>query len=175
METINNFFQTTDIYSITDNFVKSIGNDWLLITSGTPEKFNTMTASWGAVGVLWSKPVGICFIRPTRYTFDFINKDQIFTLSFFTEKEHSILQYCGSKSGRNVDKIAQTGLIPLQTNSGGIAFKQSRLCIECSKVYYDDLKPSNFILSGTDQQNYPLKDYHRMFIGEIVNVYKKTI
>jgi len=174
MEPINNYFIKKDIRTVSDNFVKIIGDEWLLITCGTSDKFNTMTASWGALGVLWNKPVAICFIRPTRFTYSFANSNNMFTLSFFTEKERQILQYCGSKSGKDVNKIDETGLIPLRTEAGAISFKQSRMCHECQKIYYDDLKPQNFLLPEIDGRNYPLKDYHRMFIGEIVNVYLKN-
>jgi flavin reductase (DIM6/NTAB) family NADH-FMN oxidoreductase RutF len=174
MEHINNYFSKKDIRTIPDNFVKMIGDEWLLITCGTSDNFNTMTASWGALGVLWNKSVAICFIRPTRFTYGFANSNHLFTLSFFTENERNILQYCGSKSGKDVDKVAQTGLIPLKTEADSISFKQSRMCLECQKIYFDDLKPENFILPDTDRRNYPLKDYHRMFIGEIVNVYLKN-
>jgi flavin reductase (DIM6/NTAB) family NADH-FMN oxidoreductase RutF len=173
MEHINKSFRQIAATDVTDNFFKTINKDWMLITAGTPEKFNTMTASWGAVGILWNKEIAIAFIRPTRYTYDFANNNDIFTLSFFTEKERSILQYCGAKSGRDVDKIKATGLIPLQTDPAGITFAQSRLTLVCRKIYYDDLKPENFLLPETDRQNYPKKDYHRMFIGEILNVYVK--
>lgn len=173
METINTFFKKIEVTEITDNFFKAIKDDWMLITAGNPDKFNTMTASWGAVGVLWNKTIAICFIRPTRYTYSFVNENDIFTLSFFSDKERSILQYCGTKSGRDVDKIAKTGLIPLITTSEGISFQQARFSLECRKIYFDDLKPGNFLLPDTDKKNYPQKDYHRMFIGEILTAYSK--
>lgn len=173
MELIHSSFKKITVIDITDNFFKIIDKDWMLITAGTPENFNTMTASWGAMGILWNKPIAIAFIRPTRYTYDFANENEFFTLSFFTEKERKILQFCGSKSGRDVDKIAQTGLIPVKTDPDGISFEQSRLVLVCRKIYFDDLKPGNFLLPDTDQRNYPLKDYHRMFIGEITTAYNK--
>lgn len=173
MDQMNNLFKKIGPEEITDNFFQAINKEWMLITAGSFEKFNTMTASWGTIGILWNKPIAICFIRPSRYTYGFVNESKIFTLSFFTEKERSILQLCGTKSGKNVDKITETGLVPLKTDLGGITYKRSRLCLECNKIYYDDLKPANFILPDTDKINYPLKDYHRMFIGEIMNVYIK--
>jgi flavin reductase (DIM6/NTAB) family NADH-FMN oxidoreductase RutF len=174
METINNSFKKITPTEITDNFFKTINDEWMLITAGTQEKFNTMTASWGAVGILWNKKVAIAFVRPTRHTYKFMNENDTFTFSFFTDKERSILQYCGSKSGRDVDKVAKTGLIPIRTEPHGISFQQSRLVLVCRKIYYDDLKPSNFLLPETERQNYPLKDYHRMFISEIQNAYIKV-
>jgi flavin reductase (DIM6/NTAB) family NADH-FMN oxidoreductase RutF len=175
MDKIDHSFRKTEPHQLTDNFFRCIGDEWMLITAGTPDKFNTMTASWGAMGILWNKPVAVCFIRPTRYTFGFANESDIFTLSFFTEQEQDILSYCGSHSGRNTNKLAGTGLKPVLTSAGGITFQQARLCIECRKIYYDDLKPGQFLLPDIDMQNYPKKDYHRMFIGEITACYLKSI
>ncbi|GAF94493.1 unnamed protein product, partial [marine sediment metagenome] len=99
MQNIDVVFTKIEPELLTDNFIHVIGNEWLLITAGNTEKFNTMTASWGAVGVFWNKPVAICFIRPTRYTFNFVNTHDVFTLSFFTENERDILNFCGTQSG----------------------------------------------------------------------------
>jgi flavin reductase (DIM6/NTAB) family NADH-FMN oxidoreductase RutF len=173
MQNIDEVFQKTDPRHLTDNFIKVIGDEWMLITAGTPDKFNTMTASWGTIGMFWNKPVAICFIRPTRYTFEFAANNECFTLSFFTEQERDILNFCGTRSGKNIDKIASSGLRPLKTPNNNIGYEQSRLCIECKKVYYDDLDPDHFLMHDADKKIYPKKDYHRMFIGEIVNCYSK--
>ncbi len=173
MNTVNQLFKKIEPTSIEDNFINIIGEKWMLITAGTPEKFNTMTASWGAMGVLWNKSVAICFIRPTRHTFNFANNHEIFTLSFLDEKDRRILNYCGSHSGKNVNKIEATGLKPLITENLGIIFEQSRLSIECRKIYFDDLRPDHFLDLWIDRDNYPKKDYHRFFIGEIVGTYQK--
>ena len=174
MQKIEKIFQKIEAENLSDNFIKAIGNDWMLITAGTPENFNTMTASWGTVGVLWNKPTAICFIRPTRYTFEFANNSEIYTLSFFTDNERDVLNYCGTKSGRDVDKISATGLQPLITENSGIGYEQSRLCIECRKIYFDDLKPENFLMPDTDKKFYPKKDYHRIYFGEIINCYSQV-
>jgi flavin reductase (DIM6/NTAB) family NADH-FMN oxidoreductase RutF len=173
MKPTDNFFVKIDPSRLTGNCIRIIGDEWMLITAGTPEKFNTMTASWGTMGVLWDKPVAICFIRPTRHTFSFANAGEFFTLSFFTADHRKILNYCGAHSGRNVDKIAATGLKPLLTENNGITFEQSRLCFECRKLYADDLKPDKFIFPSLETRNYPRKDYHRFFIGEILNCYQR--
>ncbi len=173
MNRIENLFQQKSPEQLTNNFFQSIGDDWMLITAGNKDKFNTMTASWGAVGILWNKPIAICFIRPTRYTFEFAIQVDVFTLSFFNESNKSILNFCGSRSGRNVDKIKTTGLKPLLSENGGITYEQARLCIECKKIYYDDLNPEHFLKPDTDDKFYPNKDYHRMFIGEILACYIK--
>lgn len=166
-------FNKIDSKKLSDNFIRAIGDEWLLITAGTIDSFNTMTASWGSMGVLWNKPSAICFIRPTRHTFQFAETSDIFTLSFFTEKEREILQFCGTKSGRDHDKIAATGLKPFECENSGIGFSQARLIIECKKMYFDDLKPENFLVEGVDEKIYPKKDYHRMYVGGILECYQK--
>ena len=168
---IETLFKEIDPEQLTDNVFDLINNKWMLITAGDQDSFNTMTASWGSLGILWNKPIAICFIRPTRYTYEFANRSDIFTLSFFPEEHRKILNYCGSKSGRDVNKIEKTGLKPLITAKQGIAFEQAQLCIECRKIYTDDLKPEKFLLPEIDSKNYPKKDYHRIYIGEILTCY----
>ena len=132
-----------------------------------------MTASWGTTGILWNKPIAICFIRPHRHTFQFADRYDYYTLSFFEEKYRDILNYCGAHSGKNVDKIGQTGLKMLETSHGNVTFEQARLVLECRKLYSDLLKPECFIDPLIEKKNYPSKDYHRFFIGEIVECFKK--
>ena len=160
-------FQETEPRKISDNVFNLIGSDWMLITAGQKDSFNTMTANWGGLGYLWNKNVCFCFIRPPRYTYDFMEKTEIFTLSFFEEKHRDILKFCGAKSGRDVNKIKETGLIPVHSNSGAIYFEQARLSLECKMIYFHDITPNNFIDSDI-QIFYPKKDYHRMYIGEII-------
>ena len=173
MDKIGNNFSKTEVGFLDENVFKLIGDDWMLITAGNADDFNMMTASWGTMGVLWNKPIAVCFIRPQRYTFKFAVKYDYFTLSFFYEKYRNILQLCGSRSGRNVNKVEATGLRPLLTNLGNICFEQSRLFFECRKLYCQDLKPENFVIPEIATLNYPSKDFHRLFIGEIVNCYHK--
>ncbi len=101
-----------DPKEITDNPFALIGNDWMLITAGSQRRFNTMTASWGGLGVLWGRQVAVCFVRPTRYTYGFMERSKRFTLSFFSRRCRSALNLCGTRSGRDVDKVAATGLTP---------------------------------------------------------------
>ena len=109
---MNAFLKEIKPANIKDNPFKLIGGDWMLITAGTKESFNTMTASWGGLGVLWDKEVAFAFVRPTRHTFGFMEKSPVFTLSFFAEQYRPALEFCGAHSGRDVNKIAQTGLTP---------------------------------------------------------------
>jgi len=103
-------YKKIDPNDFSGNIIQKIGFDWMLITAGNPEKFNTMTASWGGMGFLWNKPVAFIFIRPQRFTYEFAELNEYYTLHFFEEKYREILNFCGSKSGRDVDKIAKTGL-----------------------------------------------------------------
>ena len=150
---------------LTENAFKLIGKDWMLITAGIPGSFNTMTASWGGLGVLWEQPVAFCFVRPTRYTYEFMERSPKFTLSFFEERHRKALTFCGSHSGRDTDKIAGTGLTPL-IDGGFIYFSESRLVLLCRKIYFQDISPDCF-LDPKIHDLYPQKDYHRMYVGQI--------
>lgn len=152
-----------------DNVFKLIGSDWMLITAGDEESFNTMTASWGGMGVLWNKNICICFIRPTRYTHKFMERTKYFTLTFFEEKYRDVLKFCGTHSGRDVDKVQRTGLTTETGPMGAVYFKEARLVIECIKIYFQDLIPKNFLSIDIDE-HYEKSDYHRMYIGEINRV-----
>ncbi len=151
-----------------DNLFELIGGEWMLVTAGNPERFNTMTASWGTAGVLWNLPVAICYIRPQRYTFEFAEASPYYTLSFLEPGNRDILQFCGSYSGRDADKVKETGLKPLTTRLGNVFYEQCRLVLECRKLYADRLKEESFIVGGLVGRHYPGKDFHKFYIGEIV-------
>ncbi|MFO7657438.1 MAG: flavin reductase family protein [Bacteroidales bacterium] len=173
MNKIDGYFSKTDVKALTDNVFGLIGSDWMLITAGSAGSFNTMTASWGTLGILWNKPVAICFVRPHRYTFEFIEKSGYFTLSFFDETYRGVLNICGSKSGRDIDKVKETGLSPLVTDNGVIGYEQARMILECRKLYADFLKHDHFVIPEIALKNYPSNDFHKFYIGEIVNCYLK--
>lgn len=148
-----------------------IGSDWMLITAGDESKFNTMTASWGGAGVLWGKNVVTCYIRPQRYTKEFVDASDTFTLSFFGPGHRDALNLCGSVSGRDCDKAAEAGLTPYHTD-GTTAFREAELILVCRKLYQDEMPPENFIAKENDAKWYPNHDYHTMYIGEIVKILK---
>ena len=154
---------------LNESAVRLIGKEWMLITAGTIGKWNTMTASWGALGQLWKKPAAFMFIRPTRHTFEFANREPLFTLSFFEEKYRDALNFCGSHSGRDCDKAKETGLTPFEVAPGTVAFEEARLILVCRKLYFQDIKPEQFF-DPEIETNYPKKDYHRMFVGEVQKV-----
>ena len=163
-----------DLTTLTDNVFNLIGKEWLLITAGDKNGFNTMTASWGCIGWLWNRPVAVVFIRPERYTHLLTEQSDHITLSFLGngDEAREIYNLCGSKSGRDCDKIKESGLQPIETESGNIAFTQSRLTLECRKLYKDSIKPECFI-DGSIEKWYGEKGgYHDVYVLEIVNAYK---
>ncbi len=168
-------FDELPVNQVKGNVFDMLNDEWMLITSGTIESYNTMTASWGSFGILWNKPIAIIFIRPHRYTFEFVENNQIFTLSFFGKEHRDILNFCGQHSGRKVDKVKETGLVPYILPSGAITFEQARLIFECKKLYADNLKSENFIDKQIIPRLYPDKDFHKMYIGEINKCYYKIL
>ena len=112
-----------------------IGTEWMLITSGDSSNFNTMTASWGGLGWLWNRPVAFLFVRPERYTHEFIERNERLTLSFFPDSQRKALQVCGSKSGRDCNKVKEAGLTPVSLESGTVSFAEACLTLDCRKLF----------------------------------------
>ena len=158
---------------ISENVFHLIGKEWMLITAGTAERYNMMTASWGTAGVLWKKPVIFIFIRPQRYTFEFIEPQAHFSVSFFNEEHKGILNLCGTTSGRDLDKMDIDGLTAIEMPTGALGFEEAKLVLECRKIYYDDIKPEFFQVFDIEKV-YPKADYHRFYIGEIVQAWEKS-
>ncbi len=127
-----------------------------------------MTISWGGIGTLWSRPVATIYVRPSRYTFEFLEKNDLFTVSFFPEKYKKDLGVLGSKSGRDCDKIALTGLTP-KSISQSVTFEEASAALICRKIYYQDLDPEQ-IPREVLASYYQTKDLHRMYIGEVTGV-----
>ena len=150
------------------NFVKMLSEDWALLTAGEIDNFNTMTVSWGGIGELWNKDVGFIFVRPQRYTFDFIEQNDYFSLSFFGGEYKKELGVCGSKSGRDIDKMAETGFTPVAINNT-VGFEQSKVTVVMKKLAYQDMTPEGFI-DQSIMGNYANNDFHRVYIGEIIKV-----
>lgn len=166
-------FKKIDISELSFNPFEKIGKQWLLLTGGNSENFNTMTASWGQLGVLWNKNVLTCYIRPNRYTYEFVENGEYFTASFLGEEFRNILSYCGSHSGRDCDKVKETGLTPAEVENG-MTFEQAEMVFVCRKLYSYDMQKENFIANdGLDEKFYAKDPYHRAYIAEITAVYVK--
>ena len=162
-------FKEVDIKSLTFNPFTKIGSEWMLITAGDQSGYNTMTASWGGLGVLWGKNVATCYIRPQRYTKKFVDANDTFTLSFYGPAHKQALSICGSKSGRDCDKVKEAGLTPYFVD-GTAAFEEADMVFVCKKLYEDEIRPENFIAKENDEKWYPEKDYHTVYIAEITKV-----
>ena len=150
-----------------------IGDEWMLITAGNQDNYNTMTASWGQMGALWShgggSPVVTIYVRPQRYTKEFVDSNKYFTLTFFSKEYKKDLAYLGSHSGRNEDKILKTNLHPIFENDYTY-FKEAKLVLICEKVYAQDILEENFINKDIISEHYQKKDFHTMYIGLIKKV-----
>lgn len=145
-------------------------NKWFVLTAGDyrSRRYNSMTVGWGAFGTMWGRPFAAIVVRPSRYTYCFAEQYESFTLCAFPEKFRAAVQLLGTKSGRECDKIAEAGLNPVAASKvAAPAFEEAELVVECRKIYYDDIEPRHFV-DPTIQENYPQKDYHRMYFGEIV-------
>ena len=156
-----------DVHEISENVFSLIGKQWMLITAGTAEHCNTMTASWGGLGVLWGAPAATCYIRPQRYTKEFVDREEYFTLSFFGEEWRKALSLCGSKSGREVDKVKECGFTVKTADCGAPYFEEASLVLVCRKRFAQEMDP-NLMPDDVKEKWYPEKDYHTMDIGETV-------
>ena len=160
-----------------DNVIQLIGKEWMLVTAGDERSYNTMTASWGGMGYIWERPSTFIFIRDTRYTYQFLQQHESFTLSFFNEKYRDALRICGTMSGRNTDKVKEAGLTPLETPSGLMSFEEARMIIECKKMFIQELDYANLTepyKSKIMEEAYKNElSKHQMFISEIVNIWIK--
>ena len=164
-----------NVKELNDNVFETIGKEWMLVCAGNKDHFNMMTASWGCLGWLWNKPVAVVFIRPERFTHGIIEENEFMTLSFLgnSEEARKIYRFCGSKSGRDLDKAKETGLIPVETDNGSIAFDQSRLTLECRKLYKDSMTAEKFLDKDLLQWYGAKGGFHDVYVVEITNAYKK--
>lgn len=168
---IKGMFREKDIRDLTLNPFTQIGRQWMLISAGDKNGFNTMTASWGGLGFMWNKPAAFVFVRPSRYTYEFIERNDMLTLSFFDEKYRDALKICGSKSGRDCDKIAEAKLTPHFTELGNPTFEEAGEVFECRKMYAQMLTEDSFIDKSAVKTWYPDHSYHKMYVLEILHTY----
>lgn len=163
-------FKEIKIEELSFNPFTKIAKEWMLITAGDEKKSNTMTASWGGLGIMWGKNVATVYIRPQRYTKEFVDNSDIFTLSFLSEEYRTALKVCGTISGKDVeDKWADAGLHPYHVD-GTTAVEEADMILVCRKLYAQDMLPECFVETECDIKWYPEKDYHTMYIAEIEKV-----
>ena len=155
---------TTDVLSVFDK-------KWALLTSGDKEKFNTMTVSWGGLGTIWGKPVATVYVRKSRYTHEFMEDNDYFTVSFYPEEYRKVLSVLGSKSGRDMDKMNGSGLTAKEAGQS-MTFAEAEVTLVCRKLFAQELKTEN-MLPAIASTFYSGDAVHDMYIGEIVEIEKK--
>ena len=166
-------FKEIAIEDLQLNPFQKISRQWMLITAGDELESNTMTASWGGLGIMWGKNVATAYIRPQRYTKEFVDNSYMFTLSFLPEEKREALNICGRVSGRDVeDKWAEAGVHPYYID-GTTAVEEAEMVLVCKKLYAQEMYPECFIETECDTKWYPQADYHTMYIAEIVKVLVK--
>lgn len=141
---------------------------WALLTAGTPAHFNTMTISWGMTGTLWNLPCVTVYVRDSRYTLEFMEDSDIFTVTFFDEKYKKDLGILGTVSGRHQDKIAMTGLTPVPLEQG-VGFEQAKMTLVCRKLY-EQRMDEEAIPREIRDRHYADHDMHHMFVGQVLEV-----
>lgn len=151
----------TDIFSKLDK-------EWALLASGSMEDHNAMTISWGGMGTLWFKPVVTVYVKPLRHTYEYMEKNEYFTVSFFDESYRKALMFYGSKSGRDYDKDKETGLEAVKLDDT-VMYKQAKTTLLCKKIYFNDLDPEN-MPEDIVKANYTSEKPHRMYIGEVIRI-----
>lgn len=148
-------------------------NKWFILAAGNAEKYNAMTVAWGSIGGMWTKPFVQVVVRPSRYTYRFIEQYETFTLSVLPKEKQEAATFMGTHSGKDCDKIKEAGLSVIESlEVSAPAISEAETIIECNKMYWQDMEPNNF-LQDEIKTNYVKGDYHRVYFGEIVCVRKK--
>ena len=164
-------FKELPLGEVSLNPFTKLDKEWGLVAAGNADGSNAMTVSWGGMGTIWNKPVVTIYIRPQRYTKQFVDANDCFTLSFFDSQYKQALSVLGTKSGRDGDKIAEVGFSPVQLD-GTTTYERADLVFVCRKLYADTIKPECFVDASVDEQNYPQRDHHTLYIAEVEHVYQ---
>ena len=162
-------FEKIDICDVNDSFVRLIRDDWALLTAGEKGNYNTMTVSWGGVGVLWGKNVAFIFVRDSRYTKEFIDANEFFSITFLSGQYRDALNYCGSHSGRDEDKFAAAGLT-LATRHNIPYVDEGNFVLLCEKMSATRITEDSFLLPEIKEKWYKDGDMHTMYVAEIIDI-----
>lgn len=164
-------FEHVDPKALDANFFSLLNDRWGILTVADKDRENPnpMTVSWGGTGILWGEPVVTVYVRPQRYTRHLMDGEEYFSLSFLPGDKDPAAALCGSKSGRDTDKVKECGFTVLEGEKAPY-FAQSELTLICRKLYQQDLEGQFFVDKTLDEKEYSAKDYHRMYIGKIEQV-----
>lgn len=163
-------FREISTSEINENVFDMIGKKWMLVTAAKSEQeVNTMTASWGGLGIMWGKPVAFIFIRPQRYTKEFIESSDTLSLTFFDESYRKMLSYMGSVSGKDEDKISKAGL-NVRFDDKTPYFEEAETVLKVKKLYAQDMGAEFLVDKEINDKWYPADDWHTMYVCEIEKV-----
>lgn len=163
-----------DLKSLTPEIFRVFGSQNALLTAGDKSGCNTMTIGWCQLGSLWSIPVCTVYVRPERYTYQFMEESRYFTVSVLPEDAGKITAYCGSRSGRDTDKIRDCGLTLCYGAGDAPFFDESQWALVCEKLYAQDLAPEHMVVPGPIEKYYgAYGGWHRSYIGRVVEVYRR--
>ncbi|MFI3319809.1 MAG: flavin reductase [Rikenellaceae bacterium] len=162
-------FKLIEPSQLPESVIDLIGKEWLLVSAGDTTKYNTMTASWGAVGFYSNKSVATIYIRPERYTYEFIESKSHFTLTILEGGHRDALVYLGKNSGRAGDKISAAGLTPIFTEMGNPTFQEARIVLECRKIFGQMMSEESFVDKDIYAQWYGEGhgNLHKIYMGII--------
>ncbi|HAF61650.1 MAG TPA: flavin reductase [Anaerolineaceae bacterium] len=165
-----------NVHSFCEENIALWSERWLLLASGDFQHadYNAMTVSWGSIGNVWNYPFVQVFVRPTRYTLEFMEKYPTFTVNAFPEEYRDVLNYLGSTSGRECDKLSASGLTAVASHYvAAPTFEEAQLSIECEKIYWQDFDPQHFLLPEIEN-HYSCADYHRVYYGRIKGIFQSA-
>lgn len=166
-------FEEIDFFNLPLKVFNLIGEKWMLVTAGDLKNHNSMTASWGGLGILWHKPVVSLYIRPQRYTKQFLDKEDLFTISFYEDSFKNKLSFFGTNSGKDVNKDEKTNFTP-KIFFNAVSYEQASFVFVCKKQYCNQMQENNILNPEIKTTFYKEKDYHFVYIGEILKVYSKN-
>lgn len=173
MENTKKEWKRIDPKELAVNAVKMYDDDWMVVSAGNKESMNLMTISWGGLGELWNKPVATVYVAPQRYTYQFLEREEYYTICRFDSTYRDKLTYLGTKSGRDEDKVKGSGLTVRFTERGNPMYEEANLVIECRKIYHDNFRPERLQQEQLDWYEDRQVDPHGIFIGEIVDMWVK--
>ena len=151
-----------------DTSLNIFQKEWALVTAGTMENYNTMTIGWGGLGTLWRKPVCTVYVKPCRYTHSFMDANDYFTVSFYSDEHRGALCVLGTKSGRDGDKVAEVGFTAVAAGES-VTFKEAKTTLLCKKIYRQDMCLDSMPAEAVEKY-YTEEAPHTMFVGEIIDI-----
>ena len=163
-------FKTIRAEDMKGNLIKRIRDQWMLIGAGTEGRANSMIGSWGFMGEMWGKDVAACVVRPQRFTYEFMETNNTYSLSFYSQDYRKVLNNFGTQSGRDINKVEGGPLTPAYKH-GALYYEEAELILFCRKLYHHDYKADEFIDKSLIESCYKQGDFHRVYYGEIIEVF----